>query len=260
MAALFVIEIAAIIIVSYSPFFPGERAITENQYNSIKPVLNQTAVGQVASIFAQNLRVSVGEMIPVIGPGIFALSIYETARIVEVIGITSPVGVGGTLATLFILPHTYLELPAYAIAVAESGYLLYAIYVGSKTGWARFRREIKLLVVNAILIAGVLIVAAVFEVTEIQIETLTAPPAPPLESALVFLTWIPFAAVLAGVVSFWRSARRDAPGLEARDAPEVVQNEGESREIGGRGQPQGEEEDAAGGPTTPSRDEGGATA
>ena len=258
-AALFVIEIALIIFVSNSAFFPGELASTQQQYNSIKPVLNQSALGQVASIFANNFRVAILELIPIGGPTIFALSIYETARIVEVIGISNGEGLFLALGTLFFLPSTWLELPAYAIAVAESGYLLYAIFAGFRNGWGAFIKELRFLAVNLILIAGVLIVAAIFEVTEIQIETLTAPPAPPLEAALVFLAWIPFALVFAGVLSFWRKARREAPELDARDATEVVQDAGSLQDIRGQGPPQGEK-DAAGSPTSSSRDEGGATA
>jgi hypothetical protein len=141
MTALFVIEIGAIIVISNLPFFPGEFSFTQSQYNSIKPLVNQSALGQLAGIFANNFMVVVRELIPVIGPVVFSLSIYETARIVEVIAISQGVGVGAALGTLFLLPHTYLELPAYAIAVTESGYLVYAIAAGFRKGWALFVRE-----------------------------------------------------------------------------------------------------------------------
>jgi hypothetical protein len=73
--------------------------------------------------------------------------------------------------------------------------------------------------VSLILIAGVLIVAATFEVTEIQIESGPTP-------AYALLTWIPFVVVFAGVLVYWRRAKRDAPELEARDAAERAQNDG----------------------------------
>ena len=100
------------------------------------------------------------------------------------IAISNGTGSAAALGTLFLLPHTYLELPAYAIAVTESGYLVYAIAAGFSKGWALFVRELRFLVVSVALIGGVLIVAAIFEVTEIQIELLTQPPAPPIEGAL----------------------------------------------------------------------------
>ena len=101
---------------------------------------------------------------------------------------------------------------------------MYAIYRGFKDGAAKFVREIRFLVVNAVLIAGVLIVAAIFEVTEIQIES-----GPIQTQVYALLTWLPFAAVLAAVLAFWRKARRDAPALLAREAAEVAQDGGESQ-------------------------------
>jgi len=255
--ALFVIEVAGIIIVSNLPFFPGEFSFTQNQYNNIKPIVNQSALGQLVYIFANNFMVVVRELIPVLGPFSFALITYETARIVEVIAVTSGDGVAAALGTLFLLPHTYLELPAYAIAVTESGYLLYAVGVGFSRGWAIFVRELRFLVVNTALIAGVLIVAAIFEVTEIQIEILTAPPAPPIEGALVFLMWVPFAMVFAGALSFWRKAKIEAPELEAKEAEEARRQADALLGVGARAPPQTQgEKDAAGSPTS---GEGGAT-
>ncbi len=258
MTALLVIEIGAIIVISNLPFFPGEFSFTENQYNSIKPIVDQSALGQLGGIFANNFMVVLRELIPVLGPAVFALSIYETARIVEVIAITNGDGVAAALGTLFLLPHTYLELPAYAIAVTESGYLVYAIAAGFSKGWAIFVRELRFLVVSIILIAGVLIVAAIFEVTEIQIAVLTQAPAPPIEGALVFVTWIPFALVFAGVLSFWRSAKREAPELEAKEAEDARRQADALLGPGGQAQPQTQgEKDTAGSPTS---GEGGATA
>jgi len=255
--ALFVIETGAIIVISNLPFFPGEFSFTQNQYNSIKPIVDQSALGQLAGIFANNFMVVVRELIPVIGPATFALSIYETARLVEVIAITNGDGVGAALGTLFLLPHTYLELPAYAVAVTESGYLLYAIAAGFSRGWAIFVRELRFLVVSIVLIVGVLIVASIFEVTEIQIEVLTQAPAPPIEAALVFLTWIPFALVFAGALSFWRRARREAGELEAKEAEEARRQADVLLGVGARAPPQTQgEKDAASSPTS---GEGGTT-
>jgi len=258
MAAVFVIEIAAIIIVSNFPFAPGEQAVFQSASNSLPPILKQTAMGQVASIFAQNFRVSINELIPAWGPTFFAFSMYVEARLIEVISINNGEGIGAALGTLFLLPHTYLELPAYAIAVTESGYLLYSIAAGFSRGWAIFVRELRFLVVSIVLIAGVLIVAAIFEVTEIQIEVLTQAPAPPIEVALVFLTWIPFALVFAGALSFWRRARREAPELEAREAEDARRQADALLGAGGHAPPQKQgQKDAAGSPTS---GEGRATA
>lgn len=256
-AALLAVEIGAIIIISNLPFFPGEFSFTQGQYNSIKPIVQLSALGQLVGIFVNNFMVVLRELIPVLGPAVFAISIYETSRIVEVIAITNGDGVAAALGTLFLLPHTYLELPAYAIAVTESGYLLYAIASGFRSGWARLVRELRFLVVSVVLIVGVLVVAAIFEVTEIQIEVLTQAPAPPIEGALVFLTWIPFALVFAGALSFWRKARAEAPELEAKEVEDERRQASALFGAGAQPPPPAEgEKDAAGSPTP---GEGGAT-
>jgi len=231
--ALFVLEIGLVVVVSNSAFFPTELTTYEKQYNSTAAVLNQTAVAQVGDIFTNNFRVAIIELVPFIGLGIFGLSLYETARIVEVIGIVKGVGAGFALANLFLLPSTWLELPAYAIAAAESVYLVYAGYRGFKDGWARFVREIRFLIVNIVLIAAVLVVAATFEVTEIQFEQ-----GPPQTQADALLTWLPFVVVLAGFLIFWRRARREGPALEERDAAEMGPTPEEPQIPGEQGQPQ----------------------
>jgi len=250
-AVFFLVEIGMIVFIANSAFLPSELAIYEKQYNSTSTVLNQASAGQVSAIFSNNFRVAIVELVPVLGLTIFGLSLYETARIVEVIAIVKSVGVGVALGTLFFLPSTWLELPAYAIAAAESVYLVYAIFLGFRRGWTMFIREIRFLVVNIILIAGVLIVAAIFEVTEIQFEQ-----GPAQTQAYALLTWIPFVVVFAGVLKFWRSARRDAPAIEEREA-EGLAPESNIVVVEGQPPPQGEKGEAG---SPASRNEGGATA
>jgi uncharacterized membrane protein SpoIIM required for sporulation len=252
-SVLFFFELAVILYVSNSSFLPSELGTYENQYNTTSHILNQSAVGQVISIFANNFRVATVELVPGLGLAVFGLSLYATARVVEVIAIVKNVPVGIALGTLFFLPSTWLELPAYAIAAAESIYLAYSIYIGFRKGWARFVREIRFLLVNIILIAGVLIVAATFEVTEIQFEQ-----GPVQTQALAFLTWIPFVAVFALEVRYWRKARREAPAIEEREAEELSQSAGALQDVGGQPPPQGGKE-GPGGPVS-SGEDGGTTA
>jgi uncharacterized membrane protein SpoIIM required for sporulation len=254
-AILFALEISVIILVSNSSFFPSELGTYERQYNTTSAVLNQSAAGQVASIFTNNFRVASVELVPLFGLGVFGLSLYETARIVEVIAIVKDVPVGVALGNLFFLPSTWLELPAYAIAAAESVYLLYHIFLGFRKGWGKFVREIRFLLVNILLIAGVLIVAATFEVTEIQFEQ-----GPVQTQALALLTWIPFVVVFALEFRFWRKARREAPALEEREAEELALRSETPKFVGDQGQPQPQgEKDGAGSPAS-SGEEGGTTA
>jgi len=206
---LFALEIALIIVVSNQQFFPSELNTYEDQYNNLAPVLNATASTQVGAIFVNNFKVATVELIPAVGIAVLGISIYETARVVEAIGVIKGVGVGLALANLFFLPSTWLELPAYAIAAAESGYLVHAIYLGFKRGRSYLLRELRFLIVNIVLIAAVLMVAAVFEVSEIQLAT-----AIPGGELVSLLTWVPFAVLFVIVLSFWRRARREAPTIE----------------------------------------------
>ena len=70
--ALFIVEVGAIIVISSLPFFPGEFSFTQNQYNGIKSAVNQSALGQLAGIFANNFMVVMRELIPFIGPVVFS--------------------------------------------------------------------------------------------------------------------------------------------------------------------------------------------
>ena len=228
-ALLFAFELAVILSVSNAQFFPSEESVYRAQYNYVSTVLNASAAGQVYGIFTNNFRVAIAELIPIGGLGIFSLSLYQTARIVEVIGLVQGVGVGLALANLFFLPSTWLELPAYAIAATESIYVTVAVGSDVRSGqWRKIPREITFILVNVALIAGVLIVAAVFEVAEIQLESANASAsATSLSQVLPLLTWLPFLLVLGGVIVFWRRARREAPN------PAMAESEGE----GGGGPP-----------------------
>jgi hypothetical protein len=98
-ALLFALELAIIVLVSTSAFLPSEMTAYERQYNTTSAVLNQTATAQTAAIFTNNLRVAMFELLPLVGLAIFGLSLYETARIVEVIGIIHGQNVGLALGT-----------------------------------------------------------------------------------------------------------------------------------------------------------------
>lgn len=246
-ALLFALELAMIVLVSTSSIHPSEMTVYEKQYNSTSAVLNQTATAQTASIFRNNFRVAMFELVPLLGLAIFGLSLYETARIVQVIGIVHGQGVGIALGTLFILPSTWLELPAYAIAASESFYLVYAIGQSFRRGWRRTVKEMRYAIANVIMIALVLLVAAVFEVTEIQLER-----GPPQTQVYVFATWLPFMLVFLGFLTIWRRARKEAPAIEEREASEI---EGEATAPADPGIVRGDD-GTADSPSTPLGDRG----
>jgi uncharacterized membrane protein SpoIIM required for sporulation len=220
MLALFLVELVLIFVVANAPFFPNEYNAYHQQYNSITPILSNNAIQQILDIFSNNFKVALIEIIPILGVVLFGISIYETARIVEVIGIVQKEGTGAALATLFALPSTWLELPAYCIATVESLFLAYALFRVARHGWGVFRREVRFLLVNIILIAGVLIVAATIEVTEIQLEALGSTNFGQAGSIIAFLTWIPALVIIAFATRFWRQAKKQAPELEEKEKAE----------------------------------------
>jgi uncharacterized membrane protein SpoIIM required for sporulation len=220
MVALYVLELTLILVVSSSPFFPGEYNAYHSQYNSLTPILSNNAVLQILDIFSNNFKVALLELIPVVGIALFGLSIYETARIVEVIGLVQKEGTGAALITLFALPSTWLELPAYCIATVEGVFLAYAFVRVARNGWGVFRREVRFVLVNILLIAIILIVAATIEVTEIQLETAGSAAYGQDGAIIAFLTWIPALIIIGWAIRFWRRARRQAPVLEEKEKVE----------------------------------------
>ena len=123
----FIAELVAFAIISALPIsdpalyasFNGQRsAITSQPYFSLW-----------LSIFPHNLMISSIEFIPIIGLLMFIISMGETAVVVSVEGTATHVSGFAIFASLMLLPHSWLELPAYAVA-ASTG--IYAIYVYSR--------------------------------------------------------------------------------------------------------------------------------
>jgi uncharacterized membrane protein SpoIIM required for sporulation len=220
MLALFLVELVLIFVVANAPFFPNEYNSYYQQYNNITPILSNNAIQQILDIFSNNFRVALIEIIPILGVLVFGISIYSTARVVEVIGIVQKEGTVAALTTLFALPSTWLELPAYCIATVESLFLAYALFRVARYGRSVFIREVRFLLVNIILIAGVLIVAATVEVTEIQLEAVGSADFGQAGSIIAFLTWVPALVIITLAVRFWRRAKKQAPELEEKEKAE----------------------------------------
>ncbi len=185
---LFLIEVGILFFVSSIPFFPGEKSYYVSQANQLSNTTHNASGPQLFyDIFTNNYRISLIEMIPGLGVIFFAISMYVTARVTLAIAFGESQSVPGAVLviSLFLLPHSYLELPAYAVATAEGLYLLYAIIqvLGNSRGGdeGRMSGEVWQLGINVLIFTVMLAVAALFETTEI---VLGAPNA--------FLTWIPF--------------------------------------------------------------------
>ncbi|MDA4121679.1 MAG: stage II sporulation protein M [Thaumarchaeota archaeon] len=185
---LFLIEVGVLFLVPSIPFFPGEKGYYISQANQLSNTTSHASGPQLFyDIFTNNYRISLIEMIPGLGVIFFAISMYVTARVSLAIAFNEPQPVPGAVLVilLFILPHSYLELPAYAVATAEGLYLLYAIIkvLSNSRGGdeGRMTKEVWQLGINVLIVTVMLAVAALFETTEIVLGAFNA-----------FLTWIPF--------------------------------------------------------------------
>jgi uncharacterized membrane protein SpoIIM required for sporulation len=125
---LFLIEVGLFFAVTSIPFLPGEHAFYTSQANALSNQTGSSTSPQLfVLIFTNNFRIALIEMIPVLGAIFFAISIYATARVTQAIaGIDNVPALVLVLLLLLIFPHSFIELPAYAVATAEGMYLLYA--------------------------------------------------------------------------------------------------------------------------------------
>ena len=109
-------------------------------------------------IFFNNFRLGAIEIVPVLGWFIFGYSIYNTALAIEVLGIVQHIPGVLISFTLLTQPHTWLELPSYAIATTQSFYL-----VSTVARRNRFRFEAARTGVIIVAVAIELILAALLE-------------------------------------------------------------------------------------------------
>lgn len=160
--------------------------ISGQNSNLANTVATMGFVGRTMFIFFNNFRLGALEIVPAVGWFIFGYSMYNTALAIEVLGIVAHLPGPLIAFTLFLQPHSWLELPAYAIATTQSFYL-----VSTFARRSRFRFEVARSGIVFLLVAAELIVAALFESLEISIAT---------SIAMEFvLPWTLFA-VLAGLL------------------------------------------------------------
>jgi uncharacterized membrane protein SpoIIM required for sporulation len=143
-------------------------------------------------IFLNNFRASLTMYPPLLGQFYFVLIGYNTARTIEVIAFQSSVSPNYLMTRLYMVPHTWIELSAYALATTEGFYVisLFMRMMGRRnTGWNKLEHELLFVPITLLLTTCILLVAAVFEVAEIPYTFWTQ-----------LLFWIPFAVLVAGVL------------------------------------------------------------
>jgi uncharacterized membrane protein SpoIIM required for sporulation len=205
---LFLVEVALFFIVSSLPFFPGEKSFYTNQSNSISTEFQNASLPvEFWGIFTNNYMIALREFIPVLGPILFAASLYATARVLEIISLNdhvSPLIV--VLVLLLFFPHSWIELPAYAVATAESLFLTYAVVkwlFDTKGGTIKWGAEFGQFLIYLAIVTVMLLVAALFESVEIQI------------GLLFWVTWIPFAGIIVVVILLYHRLNRIRESMKA---------------------------------------------
>lgn len=130
----FIAELLFFAIVSALPIKdPAAYSLFKSQDNAIT---SQSYLPLWLSIFPHNLMIGSIEFIPVIGLIMFIFSMGETAFIVAVEGTATHVSGFTIFATLMLFPHSWLELPSYAVAVSTGIYMIYVYSRYKNTGIA----------------------------------------------------------------------------------------------------------------------------
>jgi uncharacterized membrane protein SpoIIM required for sporulation len=182
---IFAILIVELVIFGFGLLTPLSQATqqalanqTNNQFGFVKTA---TPPQLVVFIFAHNLPIALAEMIPVLGAGLFGLSIYGTGLAAQAIVVAQGHSAIDGIILLF-FPYSLVELSSYAIAVGGGIMLIVALIR------ERFRRELKVFMLEAVVITMFLLVAAIM-------ETVTG-----LSPAIGFALWLPTGLALAGII------------------------------------------------------------
>ncbi|BCU66747.1 hypothetical protein HS7_01840 [Sulfolobales archaeon HS-7] len=142
------------------------------QRNSI---VSEPYVDMLMSIFLHNLLVATIEFVPIIGVIFFIVSIASTGLVVAVEGTAAKIPGIAIFAELMTLPHSWLELPAYAVATASTVYLF--------THLSNLKETFYKILTFWGFVALELFIAATFESAEIVVESSNI--------LLSYVFWIP---------------------------------------------------------------------
>ncbi|MGC8644978.1 MAG: stage II sporulation protein M [Thermoplasmata archaeon] len=159
-------------------------------------IVSGNILSMILIIFPHNLLIATVEFVPIIGPLLFSISTVVTSLTVasEAFFLYHTSGFV-IFSSLVVLPHTWLELPSYAIAVSASIYLIYLVS----------RRELLVpyghkVVYMYLFVVLELAIAATFESAEIALQS---------RGLLVLLTWIAAVPVIYLLILLFRKMNED---------------------------------------------------
>jgi uncharacterized membrane protein SpoIIM required for sporulation len=195
---IFIIEVVVLFLVSAIPLPSGVSSVLNSAYQSIRTtVYAQDPFTAAITIFLHNFLNATLELIPGLGAIWFMISTAATSLTVS--AIAPAAGYSGPILvfSLFLAPHSWIELPAYAIAATEGIYMLFALFGLSAVN---YRAELRRFVNVWIVIAGELLVAGSFESAEINLL--------PTHPSFILVAWFLFFILLIPVVIIRRNAKK----------------------------------------------------
>jgi len=198
--ATFIVEMIIYLVISALPLsYPALLAVIQGQQKAID---SQPFMPVLFSIFPHNLLISTLEIIPFIGQFFFIFSTVETSIVIAIEGTSVHTSGIFVFITLALFPHTWLELPSYAIATSASIYLIYIIVRRR----ILLREKIRKVLYLYFFVILELFTAGVFESAEIVMEqSLTSP------NNIIYplLLWIPAIPVIYLLIRIFRRINRD---------------------------------------------------
>lgn len=163
--AAFVLEVVLFAVFTTLPVSPSDA---NSLLNSTQGMLNRIGQESFAmktlDIFANNVRIAAVEFVPGVGWYLFYLATSATSQILSALSVSTGIPSSFILLTLFISPHAWVELLAYAIAVAES--VLLVVALTRRT----VRAELSRAAASLILAALMLVFAAFLETITLELD------------------------------------------------------------------------------------------
>jgi hypothetical protein len=168
--AVFIAELVILFYFSTAPIPASQVIVINNQTSSTSQNADSlTLLGRAMFLFSNNFHIAAIQFIPLFGWYTFGSVMYNTALAIEVIGINSHISGPLVMLSLLFEPHTWLELPAYALATTQSLYLIRGV-----SSRRRFKFELVRTAFVFALVAVELLIAAIFESSEISLASTSA--------------------------------------------------------------------------------------
>jgi uncharacterized membrane protein SpoIIM required for sporulation len=197
--SIFVFEVALFAVVSSMPLSAAQtNSLLNDTQGVVTQMQNEPLAFKATDIFSNNAWIALFEFVPVFGWIRFFTVTFTTGQVISALASTSGVPAVLLLITTFLSPHAWIELMAYAVAVAESLLLVYALLR------RRLRAEIPRAAESLALAFLMLLFAAFLEALTVQYSSATS-------LAGFGYAWVVAVVVVLAFYWAWRKARGPSP-------------------------------------------------